>query len=71
MKGEPMQNTAHTLSRRSVVAGCTALAAGALAAPALANEATPVWDYEADVVVVGGGCSGWAATWEAMPEISW
>lgn len=24
----------------------------------------PAWDYEADVVVVGGGCSDWAAAWE-------
>ena len=69
MQNTATQSTARTISRRSVVAGCTALAAGSLAAgatAALANEATPVWDYEADVVVVGGGCSGWAATWEAI-----
>lgn len=53
------------ITRRSFVAGASAaaLAGAALAAPAQAAEA-PAWDYEAEVVVVGGGCSGWAATWE-------
>lgn len=56
-------------TRRGFVAGtAAALGAAALAGTAAASaaEAEPTWDYEAEVVIVGGGCSGWAATWECV-----
>ena len=42
-----------------MIAGTT-LAAGAVALPGVgsANEAPEEWDYEVDVVCVGGGCAG-------------
>ena len=58
----------HEMTRRNFVAGsaAAALVSGAASA-ALASEVSDIaWSHEADVVVVGGGASGWAATWEAI-----
>ncbi len=57
--------SANGITRRSLVVGGAAAAVGAAVAQAPSARAEePAWDYEAEVVVVGGGCSGWAATWE-------
>ena len=56
-------------NRRAFVSGaaaCAAVAASASAKTARAAGNEPAWDHEAEVVVVGGGCSGWAATWECV-----
>ena len=58
-----------TFNRRAFVSGaaaCAAVAASASAKTARAAGNGPAWDHEAEVVVVGGGCSGWAATWECV-----
>jgi urocanate reductase len=58
-------------SRRKFLAGLAAGAAGGLAVgykgalTFLAFEAEPDWDYEADVVIVGGGASGCTAALSA------
>ena len=56
-------------NRRAFVSGaaaCAAVAASANVKTAWAAGDEPAWDHEAEVVVVGGGCSGWAATWECV-----
>ena len=56
-------------NRRAFVSGaaaCATVAASASVKTAWAADGEPVWDHEAEVVVVGGGCSGWAATWECV-----
>ena len=56
-------------NRRAFVSGaaaCAAVAASASVKTARAAGDEHAWDYEAEVVVVGGGCSGWAATWECV-----
>ena len=56
-------------NRRAFVSGaaaCAAVAASASVKTARAAGDEHAWAYEADVVVVGGGCSGWAATWECV-----
>jgi len=62
--GKMMQAEAKGLSRRDVFTGGIAAGVGAVAlAPAAATAAEDraneiEWDYEADVVVIGAGCSG-------------
>ena len=58
----------NNMSRRGFVAGAAGLAgASTMTATAWAEDSSGIsWDYDADVVIVGGGASGWAATWEAI-----
>ena len=59
------------VTRRQFVSGCAAASAAAVGGVATAANASPIsasqitWDYETEVVIVGGGCAGWGAVYEA------